>query len=404
MPMMRYEAKLAGGEGEAFAHLPPDLSKLGDRLADDGVSCSVCHQITDQNLGKRESFVGGFKIDEKARPDERHVYGQFDVKKGHTTIMKSSSTFQPIEKPSTSARRSCAPRAIRSSRQALDSAGQGDRRAARTGAIPGMAAQRLQGDTKLPVLSHAGREGRRADHVGLRRAPCRFFAAHVRRRQFLHAADAEPVPQRPVRLGAAPGNGCGGEPDDCAPAIGSGQGHVCSSVDVRNGRLDAAISVENLGGHKLPTAYPSRRVWLHVTVRDRNGKAVFESGALNPNGAIQGNDNDEDGSSFRTALHRDHPAGSGADLRERHGGRRRCLDHGTADGCALREGQSAASARIRQAHGGEGRGRARRRGSRRGLCRRRRPDSNTRSPWETRGGRSRWKPSCGINRSPIAGR
>ena len=63
--MMRYEAKLAGGEGEAFAHLPPDLSKLGDRLADDGVSCTVCHQITDQNLGKRESFVGGFKIDEK---------------------------------------------------------------------------------------------------------------------------------------------------------------------------------------------------------------------------------------------------------------------------------------------------------------------------------------------------
>ena len=43
MPMMRYEAKLAGGEGQAFAHLPPDLGRLGDRLADDGVSCSVCH-------------------------------------------------------------------------------------------------------------------------------------------------------------------------------------------------------------------------------------------------------------------------------------------------------------------------------------------------------------------------
>ena len=70
------------------------------------------------------------------------------------------------------------------------------------------------------------------------------------------------------------------------------------SVDVRDGRLAAAISVENLGGHKLPTAYPSRRVWLHVTVRDRGGNVVFESGALNPNGAIQGNDNDEDASRF----------------------------------------------------------------------------------------------------------
>ena len=62
--------------------------------------------------------------------------------------------------------------------------------------------------------------------------------------------------------------------------------------------------------------------WLHVTVRDRNGNAVFESGALNPTGAIQGNDNDEDGSRVRAALHRDHTLGPGADLRDDHGGRR----------------------------------------------------------------------------------
>src|ERR1043165_2088966 len=48
MPMMRYEAKLAGGQGEPFAHLPPNLGKPADKLADDGVSCAVCHQITDQ--------------------------------------------------------------------------------------------------------------------------------------------------------------------------------------------------------------------------------------------------------------------------------------------------------------------------------------------------------------------
>jgi len=70
------------------------------------------------------------------------------------------------------------------------------------------------------------------------------------------------------------------------------------SVEVGNGRLDAAIAVENLGGHKLPTAYPSRRAWLHVTVRDRTGRALFESGALNANGSIQGNDNDEDAGRF----------------------------------------------------------------------------------------------------------
>lgn len=49
-----------------------------------------------------------------------------------------------------------------------------------------------------------------------------------------------------------------------------------------------------MGGHKLPTAYPSRRAWLHVTVRDGSGNIVFESGKLNPDGSIVGNANDED--------------------------------------------------------------------------------------------------------------
>jgi hypothetical protein len=70
-------------------------------------------------------------------------------------------------------------------------------------------------------------------------------------------------------------------------------------VSIRNlestsGGLSMEVLVENLSGHKLPTAYPSRRVWLHVAVRDRNGQAVFESGALNPDGSIKGNRNDSD--------------------------------------------------------------------------------------------------------------
>jgi hypothetical protein len=65
-------------------------------------------------------------------------------------------------------------------------------------------------------------------------------------------------------------------------------------VEVEAGRLNAEVAVENLGGHKLPTAYPSRRVWLRFTVRDPNRAVVFESGALNADGSIRGNDNDAD--------------------------------------------------------------------------------------------------------------
>jgi hypothetical protein len=64
------------------------------------------------------------------------------------------------------------------------------------------------------------------------------------------------------------------------------------------GRLEADVRVHNLGGHKLPTAFPSRRVWLAVTVHDRTGRMVFSSGEVETTGAIAGNDNDRDGSRF----------------------------------------------------------------------------------------------------------
>jgi hypothetical protein len=69
---------------------------------------------------------------------------------------------------------------------------------------------------------------------------------------------------------------------------------VATAPRVRDGRLLEEITVENLGGHKFPTAYPARRTWLHVRVRDRDQRVIFESGALNADGSIVGNDNDLD--------------------------------------------------------------------------------------------------------------
>jgi hypothetical protein len=69
-------------------------------------------------------------------------------------------------------------------------------------------------------------------------------------------------------------------------------------IEVRSAQLTVDVLVENLTGHKLPTAFPSRRAWLHLAVRDANGRTLFESGALNPDGSIRGNDNDADPLSF----------------------------------------------------------------------------------------------------------
>jgi len=66
-------------------------------------------------------------------------------------------------------------------------------------------------------------------------------------------------------------------------------------AELAGAQLEADIVVRNLAGHKLPTGYPSRRAWLHVTVRDAAGRLLFESGALSAEGQISGNDGDADG-------------------------------------------------------------------------------------------------------------
>ncbi|MDZ4800490.1 MAG: multiheme c-type cytochrome [Bryobacteraceae bacterium] len=60
------------------------------------------------------------------------------------------------------------------------------------------------------------------------------------------------------------------------------------SMDVTPGPTSIRVKVNNNAGHKLPTGLPVRRLWLHVTVRDAAGKAVFESGNWDPiTGALQ---------------------------------------------------------------------------------------------------------------------
>jgi hypothetical protein len=296
MPMMRYEARLAGGEGEIFAHLPPDPRKLADRLADDGVSCSVCHQITDENLGRRESFVGGFKIDEKAGSGGRRAFGPFEVDPGHTTIMKSATSFQPTRAEHIRSSELCATCHTLLT-QALDAQGavigelpeqvpyqewlHSDYRETRSCQSCHM--PKIQEDVPITSVFGEPRPG-----VSRHTFPGGNFFMQRMLNRFRNDLSVAAEPQE---LDAAANRTIAHLQSEAAEIF-------VRNVEVRDGRLDVDIAVENLAGHKLPTAYPSRRAWLHVVVHDRDGEVVFESGALRPNGSIEGNDNDDDASRF----------------------------------------------------------------------------------------------------------
>ncbi len=63
-----------------------------------------------------------------------------------------------------------------------------------------------------------------------------------------------------------------------------------TSVDSDGSELKFTVKVTNHAGHKFPTGFPSRRVWIHATVANEENQTVFESGAFSDDGRIVGVD------------------------------------------------------------------------------------------------------------------
>jgi hypothetical protein len=297
MPMARYQSKFEGKEGEVFSRLSFDSDERIDKLAQDGVSCSLCHQIQKDKLGTPESLVGGFVIDTKKSRGEREEYGPFKIDNGELRIMRTSSGgYRPTEGEQIRQSELCATCHTLIT-TALGPGGQ------KIGELPEQMPYQewFASDFKdkqscqnchMPVVEDMVRvtnsmgkfrEGM-SRHVFV---GGNFFMQRVLNR---YRADL----------------GVWALPEEFETAAARTIDHLKAKtaqvaidrVDVTGGRLQADISVQNLSGHKFPTAYPSRRAWLHVTVKDRNGRVVFESGALNPDGSITGNDNDADPNRF----------------------------------------------------------------------------------------------------------
>jgi hypothetical protein len=67
-----------------------------------------------------------------------------------------------------------------------------------------------------------------------------------------------------------------------------------ASSTYTQGTLELGLRVLSATGHKLPTSFPSRRVVLHVQVRDAQDAVVFESGRIDQSGRIEGLDSEQD--------------------------------------------------------------------------------------------------------------
>ncbi len=293
MPMARYTAKSAGQKGEVFAHLPVGPNP-GERaaLAHEGVSCTMCHQVQPDGLGSEASFTAGFLVDETTSPGTRTIFGPFAVSEGRRHIMSSAALFEPREGSHIQDSGLCG------SCHTLYTHSRGE-----GGEVIGTLPE------QMPYLEwehsdYPGRESCQSCHMptleqqmpvsAVLGEPRDGFSRHVFRggnffmMRMLNRYRGE--------LGVT---AAARDLEDSAQQTVEHLQRASAEIAVTaqrqpSGIVEAVVSVRNKAGHKLPSAYPSRRAWLHVVLRDADGKTVFDSGRLQPDGSIAGNDNDAD--------------------------------------------------------------------------------------------------------------
>ena len=296
MPIAHLEAKEKGRLTEVFAHLPltDDTKKNAAR---DGVSCSVCHQIANEKLGSRESFNGQFVVESPRSKDNHPEYGPFAIENGQARIMQSSTGgFRPTEDAHIRDSALCATchtlytKALAPGGKELGLFPEQvpflewlHSDYARKNTCQSCHMPEVQEDAPIAAVLGLLRQGvRQHTFVG-----ANFFMLNLLN---LHRHELA-VDALPTELNA--------EAERTTDFLRSQSARVTiRSITADPSHLNVDVFVENLTGHKLPTAYPSRRAWLHLLVQDRDGNKVFESGALNSDGSIQGNDNDADPSRF----------------------------------------------------------------------------------------------------------
>ena len=293
MPIIHLQAKREDRNAEVFAHLPFNPDNKDNAAAEDGVSCSVCHQIAKEKLGTTETFNGAFKVNDPATGNHRLEYGPFAIDAGHQRVMQSSTGgFLPTEAAHIRDSALCGTCHTLST-QALGTDGK------KIGSFP----------EQMPYLewlhsNYPGKSSCQSCHMpevheevavtsvlgppraGMRRhefVAANFFMQHMLNK---YRGDLS-VSALPQELTSAAGR--------TVAFLRTQSARVSiRNLESSSSRLTMEVFVENLSGHKLPTAYPSRRAWLHVAIRDASGRTVFESGGLNPDASIKGNDNDTD--------------------------------------------------------------------------------------------------------------
>lgn len=297
VPIARNDAHAAG---RLVTILPAGGAGGGaslDRLANDGVSCTVCHQIAADGLASPTSFNGNFVV-RPSRPDGvRDIFGPFDVDPGRHTIMRSATGFEQAETQHVRQSELCATCHTLIT-EAYD----------RSGRVIGSLPEQMNYQEWRHSAFYDEQRSCQSCHMPRADGPLRVSSVlgderdGLSRHAFIggNAVMLRLLNKHRDALGVeAPAAGL----EATAKLTERQLQHDTATIEIatpvsRNGIVEFDVTVRNLTGHKFPTGYPSRRAWVHIVVADADGRTVFESGAVSPDGAIAGNDSDRNAATF----------------------------------------------------------------------------------------------------------
>lgn len=251
-----------------------------DPIANDGVSCAVCHQIKPDNFGMVTSYSGKYKID----PDSI-IYGPYPDPE--INAMTAMAAFLPVYSSHMNQSELCATCHTLFTPY-LDNQGQ------IAGEFPEQTPYLEWKNSIYPALNTQCQDCHMpmiTDSVDIASIP---QSHQVYRTPFWkHAFVGGNVYMLNMLKDNIQTLGLTASSENFDSTIARAKENLTErAIDLfmtstyENDSLNVFVKLENKTGHKIPSGIPFRRMWIHLKVTDPNSNVIFESGKWDDQGEI----------------------------------------------------------------------------------------------------------------------